>query len=247
MTVNSGRKVVDLNADRVDGIDSGAFLQKGVSQSANVASAGGVVDVNNTGTTNGIQGTTASQTASGVYGENTSGSGFGVAGRAGKHRPCDLRRQHGSGFAGYFEDKVHIGGALDCPGCVGASDLAESYLRGAGRALGQALAVPSGSISSSARRWRDSCGSRTSARVPPRALASSGFTTTPAAWRMSSSRAAAQIRPTTTWPPEPTSSFRARRQATRGRSRRKAPWVSRRFRWRPCIARAIATPRRRRY
>lgn len=145
MTVNSGTKVVDLNADRVDGIDSGAFLQKGVSQSADASSAGGVVDVHNTGLSNGVQGTTASGSASGVYGENTSGGGFGVAGRAGTSGHAIYGDNTGSGYAGYFEDKVFLGGALDCAGCVGASDLAESYVRGTGRAVGQALAVPSGS------------------------------------------------------------------------------------------------------
>ena len=68
----------------------------------------------NTGTTNGVQGRTAAPRASGVYGENTSGGGFGVRGRAGSTGHAVYGDNTGTGFAGYFEDKVHIGGALDC-------------------------------------------------------------------------------------------------------------------------------------
>ncbi len=144
MTVNSGTKVVNLNADRVDGIDSGAFLQKGVAQSANVSGAGGVVDVNNTGATNGVQATTASVSASGVYGENTSGGGHGVAGRAGSSGNAIYGDNTGSGYAGYFADRVFIGGDLECSGCVDASGLSQSYVRGSGTAVGQAQAVTPG-------------------------------------------------------------------------------------------------------
>ena len=144
MTVNSGAKVVDLNADRVDGVDSGEFLRKGVAQSQDASSAGGVVDVTNTGASNGVQAITASGSASGVYGENTSGGGFGVAGRASNSGHAIYGDNTGSGYAGYFEDKVFIGGDLACSGCVGAPDLAESYVRGSGRAVGQALAVTPG-------------------------------------------------------------------------------------------------------
>src|SRR4051794_23330588 len=82
-TVNSGSRVVNLNSDRLDGLDSASFLRKSVLQTSSASVAGGVVDVMNTGTTNGVQGKTASASASGVYGENTSASGYGVAGRAG--------------------------------------------------------------------------------------------------------------------------------------------------------------------
>jgi hypothetical protein len=101
-TTNSSTKVVNLNSDRLDGLDSTSFLRKGVLQTAAVSAAGGVVDVSNTGTTNGVQGKTSSPTASGVYGENTSTGGFGVAGRsAGNAIYGDAI---GSGWAGYFED-----------------------------------------------------------------------------------------------------------------------------------------------
>src|SRR5215210_2584243 len=40
------------------------------------------------------------QTGDAIYGDNT-----------------------GTGYAGFFEDKVHIGGALDCNGCVDAADV----------------------------------------------------------------------------------------------------------------------------
>jgi hypothetical protein len=144
MVVNSTTKVQKLNADLIDGLDSSKFARIGFAQSAVVDIAGGLIDVFNTGSTNGVQGRTASSTASGVYGENTSGSGFGLAGRAGSDGHAIYGDNTGSGYAGYFEDKVHIGGSLDCAGCVGASDLSTSYVQGAGRAAGQAIAVTPG-------------------------------------------------------------------------------------------------------
>jgi hypothetical protein len=78
---NSATKVTNLNADQLDSLDSSAFLRRGVLQTNNVTAAGGVVDVNNTGTTNGVQGKTSESVASGVYGQND-GGGFGVAGRS---------------------------------------------------------------------------------------------------------------------------------------------------------------------
>ena len=122
--VNSSKKVKDLNADLLDNLSSSALVRKGVTESAAVFTAGGVVDVLNTGSTNGVQGKTASSNSSGVYGENTSTGGFGVAGRAGNDGHAIYGDNTGTGFAGYFEDKVHIGGALDCTGCIGASDIA---------------------------------------------------------------------------------------------------------------------------
>ena len=144
LNVNSSTKVTGLNTDLLDNLDSTSFLRKGLLQTSAVTTAGGVVDVKNTGTTNGVQGITEAVTASGVYGENSSGGGFGVAGRAGSSGHAIYGDNTGSGFAGYFEDKVHIGGDLSCSGCVGASDLSDTYLRGSGSATGQALAVPAG-------------------------------------------------------------------------------------------------------
>ncbi len=144
LMVNRTTKIANLNADLLDGISSTGFIRDGVAQTSAVTAAGGVVDVTNTGTTNGVQGLTTAGSASGVYGENTSGGGFGLAGRAGSTGHAVYGDNTGSGFAGYFEDKVHIGGSLDCSGCVGASDLSETYLKGSGSATGQALAVTAG-------------------------------------------------------------------------------------------------------
>jgi hypothetical protein len=144
MTVSSDARVANLNADKIDGIDSAGFLRKGVTQSAVVTAAGGVVDVKNTGTTNGVQGITVSATASGVYGQNTSGNGFGVAGRAGSGGYGIYGDNTGSGFAGYFEDKVYLGGDLVCSGCVSTGDIAGDFVQGAGKAGGQAIAESPG-------------------------------------------------------------------------------------------------------
>jgi hypothetical protein len=153
-TVNSNTRVPQLNADLLDGRDSAAFLRKGTLQSMSVSGAGGVVDVLNTGTTNGVQGITQSPSASGVYGQNTSTGGFGVAGRAGDFGNAIYGDNTGTGFAGWFDDKVHLGGNLDCSGCVGASDIngkvndsdqldgidSSGFVQGSGKAVGQALA-----------------------------------------------------------------------------------------------------------
>jgi hypothetical protein len=164
MKVNSAAKVANLNVDRIDNLDSSAFLRRGVLQSNNVTTAGGVVDATNTGTTNGVQGKTGSAIASGVYGENTGGGGYGVAGRAGSTGNAIYGDNTGSGFAGYFEDKVHVGGNVDvsgdlqCAGCVGASDISgkvddsekldgldsADFIQGHGKAGGQALAEAPG-------------------------------------------------------------------------------------------------------
>jgi hypothetical protein len=140
--VNSSTRVANLNADQVDGLGSTSFIRKGLLQEADASSAGGVVDVKNTGSSNGIQGRTQSPAASGVYGQNDSTGGFGVAGRAGGNGNAIYGDNTGTGFAGYFEDSVHIGGVLDCTGCVSASDLSESYVKGKGAA--QATAITPG-------------------------------------------------------------------------------------------------------
>jgi hypothetical protein len=144
LTVNSNTRVVNLNADLLDGRSSTAFLLKGVHLSADASAAGGVVDVTNTGTSNGVQGLTGSIAASGVYGENTSGFGFGVAGRAGDDGHAIYGDNTGSGFAGYFEDKVFLGGNLVCSGCVSANDISTDFIQGTGKAAGQAAAITPG-------------------------------------------------------------------------------------------------------
>jgi hypothetical protein len=124
-----------------------------------VSTAGGVVDVTNTGSTNGVQAKTEAAGASGVYGEHVGPGGFGVAGRAGTSGNAVYGDNTGNGFAGYFEDKVHVGGnlsvggALECTGCVGASDISgkvddadkldgldsTGFVQGGGSADGQAI------------------------------------------------------------------------------------------------------------
>jgi hypothetical protein len=113
LVVNRSVKVSLLNVDLLDGIDSTGFIRRGFAQTAAVNAAGGVVDVTNTASTNGVQGRTVSGTASGVYGENTGTGGFGVAGRAGSAGNAIYGDNRGTGFAGYFEDKVHVGGQLE--------------------------------------------------------------------------------------------------------------------------------------
>jgi hypothetical protein len=164
LKVNRSAKVALLNVDFLDGLDSLAFIRKGVALSAAVTAAGGVVDVTNTGTTNGVQGKAADPGASGVYGENTSGQGFGVAGRADTFGKAVYGDNTGGGWAGYFEDAVYvgsdlsIGGALQCAGCVGPSDIggkvddadkldgidSAGFIQGNGAAAGQAVAIQPG-------------------------------------------------------------------------------------------------------
>jgi hypothetical protein len=151
LKVNTVAKVANLNVDRIDDLDSTRFLRNGILQTGAVPT-GGVLNVTNTGSANGVQGKTASGSASGVYGENTGGAGFGLAGRAGSDGHAVYGDNTGTGYAGYFEDKVHIGGALDCSGCVSASNIAgrvddSDKLDGLdssafGRTLGQSVTVP---------------------------------------------------------------------------------------------------------
>jgi hypothetical protein len=139
LAVNQTTKVPLLNVDMLDGIDSTGFIRRGVAQTAAVSAAGGLVDVTNSGSTNGVQGRTQSPAASGVYGEHIGSGGFGVAGRAGDGGNAIYGDNTGSGFAGYFEDNVHIGGQLDCNGCIDDADVTgDRFMRG--KAVGQAIA-----------------------------------------------------------------------------------------------------------
>jgi hypothetical protein len=97
------------------------------------------------GSGNAVEGISGATVASGVYGQNTSGAGYGVAGRAGSGGVAVYGDNTGTGFAGYFDNKVFVGGDLVCGGCVGDSDISASYVQGGGRALGQAAAIPPGS------------------------------------------------------------------------------------------------------
>ncbi len=116
-TVNSATRVGNLNADRLDGLDSASFLR------TNRPNASGPLAAT-TASGNGLQGSTSDAGASGVYGENTSGAGFGAAGRAGTNGIGIYGDNTGTGWAGYFSGKVHLGGALDCAGCVSSGDVA---------------------------------------------------------------------------------------------------------------------------
>ena len=143
MKVNSKTKVTNLNADLLDGLESTSWVRRGIALNHNVnpAFGSGVVDVTNTGSGNGVQGKTNDAGGSGMYGEHNGPGGYGVAGRAGDSGHAIYGDNTGDGFAGYFEDKVHVGGSLDtssnlgvgtdvtlgghinCTNCVDASDV----------------------------------------------------------------------------------------------------------------------------
>lgn len=81
-TVNRTAKVANLNADRLDGLDSTGFLRNSVPLSlTGGTSSDAVISGTNTGSGNGVQGVSSALGASGVYGEHD-GGGFGVAGRS---------------------------------------------------------------------------------------------------------------------------------------------------------------------
>jgi hypothetical protein len=120
-TVNRQTKVPALNADLLDGLSANAFLQPGKPVIKAGTTGNAIVDATNTGVGNGVSGR-AGAGANAIYGDNT-----------------------GAGYAGWFEDKVHIGTQLECPGCVGASDVeAGTFVRGAGTAAGQRKTLPPG-------------------------------------------------------------------------------------------------------
>ena len=74
---------------------------------------------------NGIQGFSESAGASGVYGENTTTGGYGVAGRSmGASGIGIFGDNTAGGWSGYFTGRVHLGGTLDCNGCVSTGDIA---------------------------------------------------------------------------------------------------------------------------
>jgi hypothetical protein len=129
LKVNRSTKVKNLNADLLDGLDSTSMVLVGTPVAATVNpanGAAGVVDVTNTGNGNGVRSAT---TDAGVYGEHVGPGGYGVAGRAGDSGHAVYGDNTGNGFAGYFEDKVHVGGDLgiggnvSCTGCVDTTDI----------------------------------------------------------------------------------------------------------------------------
>ena len=170
MKVNSKTKVANLNADLLDGLESTSWVRRGIALNHNVnpSLGSGVVDVTNTGSGNGVQGKTNDAGGSAIYGEHIGPGGYGVAGRAGDSGHGVYGDNTGDGFAGYFEDKVHVGGDLSvggnvaCNGCVGPSDISGKvgdadqldgidsggFMRAAqgGIADGQAVAISPNSI-----------------------------------------------------------------------------------------------------
>jgi hypothetical protein len=75
-------RVSNLNADRLDGLNSTQFLRNALPLSlTGSTTSNGVITGTNTGSANGLQGVTNAVGASGVYGQNNA-AGFGVAGRA---------------------------------------------------------------------------------------------------------------------------------------------------------------------
>ncbi|MDQ2983302.1 MAG: hypothetical protein M3R70_05175 [Actinomycetota bacterium] len=133
VTPSSG-KVASLNSDLLDGLDATSFLRNQVPLSLSGSNgSGGIVEGLAQGG-NGIYGSSVDTGASGVYGENTSTSGYGVAGRSTGDGGIAVYGDHttGVGWSGYFTGKVHVGGQLDCSGCVGAGALAS----GAGNRVG---------------------------------------------------------------------------------------------------------------
>jgi hypothetical protein len=158
--VNSSAKVGNLNADKLDGLDSTAFARLGVAQSAGAGSAAGVIDVTNIASGNGAVGRTADGGGSGVYGQNMSTGGYGVAGRANGLGAYGIYGDNtGGGFAGYFTGDTFIGGTLTCAaqcidpatinGKVADADQLDGissggFVQGSGRAGGIAIAESPG-------------------------------------------------------------------------------------------------------
>jgi hypothetical protein len=161
----NGYGVYGVNTSATAGAGAGGYFvggkDNGVSGRAGTGANG--VYGENTGAGNGVEGKSSSPIASGVYGENLVG-GFGVAGRAGTGGNAVYGDNVGTGYAGYFEDKVHVGGNLEvsgevvCAGCVGPSDItgkvgnadaldgidSTGFIMGTGRAGAQAVAIPAG-------------------------------------------------------------------------------------------------------
>jgi hypothetical protein len=110
-STNSAYRVVNLNADRLDGVDSTGFLRNLAPSTLTgaVASPGSVFTAQNTGTGDGLAGKTGSSSAAAVRGTNT-GSGVGVYGSS------------ASGKAGYFQGSVTVNGAETVSGGITTND-----------------------------------------------------------------------------------------------------------------------------
>src|SRR3954451_800161 len=148
------------DAGKLDGLESTAFVRRGVAQNINVNSslASAAVDVTNTANGNGVQGKTGDGGASGVYGENTTGFGYGIAGRLNGVGSAVLGDNPGAGYAGNFLGDVHVTRNLVCGGCVSAGNItgkvddadkldgkdSSAFIQGPGQAGEQAVAIPAG-------------------------------------------------------------------------------------------------------
>jgi len=158
-TVNSSTKVVKLNADKLDGVDSTGFLRNQVPLNLSGSDATAALGATNTGAGNGLQGITSSSTASGVYGQN-GGGGIGVAGRSNQPGGVGVLGEAtgANGIAGQFNGPLQLNGALQCFACVSAGNIdgkvydsyrldgidASGFVQGGGNAVGQAVAAAQG-------------------------------------------------------------------------------------------------------
>ncbi len=97
LSVNSDTKVKNLNADKLDGLDSTGFLRNQVplTLSGYGPTDSGIINGNGYGTANGVQGTALAGGASGVYGQDMQG-GFGVSG----HSNAPAGFDYGAGVLG---------------------------------------------------------------------------------------------------------------------------------------------------
>jgi len=97
---SSAGRAPNLNADKLDSLNSTDFLRNTVPLSLTGSTAtNGVLTGTNTGSANGVQGETSATGASGVYGQNNGIAGYGVAGRS-----------SGSGGVGVYADATGGGG-----------------------------------------------------------------------------------------------------------------------------------------
>lgn len=123
--VNSNARVVNLNADLLDGRTATDFLRNQAPLSLSGAGPDPTI-LGMSATANGLQGTSAGAGASGVYGENTNG-GFGVAGRSNQDGGVGIFGEGlgAGGFAGRFQGNVRINGDTDLFGDLDVSSSAK--------------------------------------------------------------------------------------------------------------------------
>jgi hypothetical protein len=159
--VNSGTKVANLNADRLDDLNANNFAQLGVPQTATAGGALGVIDVTNSANGNGVAGRTSDVGASGVYGQNVGNQGYGVAGRAGANGIAVYGDNPAGGYAGYFKGRLlvsadivcqiqclagdRVNGKVDDAGTLDGID-STGFVQGAGQVDRRAIAIAPSTI-----------------------------------------------------------------------------------------------------